>query len=732
MSLRKLIRIAVVGALIFLVLVFGSLINVAGIINRTRAAGDDREQLVKIGNDILHTNADLVRLMRLYMTDFNPATLREYDALLPLLDDLIDELTADITPAERTQLMRVERLLDDLADIEDRALEALDLGNIVAATAIINSPEYVQKDIELAKETSVLVNMIKSRIDASLEGISAQTNSMMAIVIVVFVAVFAAIFAVLVIMSRSVLRPILRLTEVAGQVAGGEVNVNIEARGGNDEVSQLSRGFSGMTSTVKCLVDELGRVSGLREKEGILSARMKCDQYQGAFKQVAQSINAAFDHGDEVTKRTLECITDIVHGEFDVTLPKCVGEEVVINETIAALRTNLLNVATAIHKVTKHASEGALNYALDSKRYRGEWVGLIEELNAIMTAIHEPLSESTYVLRAMEQGDFSERAKGHSMGEFKVIKDALNTTNSAISSYIDEINLVLASVAQGNLTIGIERQYIGQFASIKDSINKIVDDMSHTMGEISSATKHVFSGAEQIAGNSMVLAQGSQDQANSVRELTTAVEGISMMSKENAEYAQHAAGLAATSKENADASSFEMKQLLEAMSGISAASQRISSIIKTIESIASQTNLLALNAAVEAARAGEHGKGFSVVADEVRSLAGKSAEASQETSALIQDSIDRVSEGTKRASEAAASLERIVNNVIDVSDVISKIYESSTKQTADIGNVGNWLGEISKVVMTNSATSQDSAASAEELNSQADVLLQMVETFKVK
>lgn len=352
----------------------------------------------------------------------------------------------------------------------------------------------------------------------------------------------------------------------------------------------------------------------------------------------------------------------------------------------------------------------------------------------VIRSIKTPISEIENAAIKMAEGDLNVEISYTSKDELGILAEQVRRLIHKLQVIIDDENKFLAKMADGDFTVDsvCEEEYTGGFSPLLVSFRGIAEKLNDTMLQISQSSSQVASGSEQVSNGAQALSQGATEQASSVQELAATINEISNKVKQNADNARQANVAASSVSMEMNASNEKMQQMIQAMSDISNCSNEISKIIKTIEDIAFQTNILALNAAVEAARAGAAGKGFAVVADEVRNLASKSAEASKNTSVLIENSLKAVESGTQIADETAQSLLQAVNGVSEMTGVIGQISEASSVQADSISQITMGIDQISSVVQNNSATAEESAAASEELSSQSQLMKSLVGRFRLK
>jgi len=340
--------------------------------------------------------------------------------------------------------------------------------------------------------------------------------------------------------------------------------------------------------------------------------------------------------------------------------------------------------------------------------------------------IIRPVADVTNAANLLARGEKVSSLEGDYIGEIALLADSFR----GMEAFNHQQSEWLEQIAAGDLSIEVRPRgnsdYIGQ------SIMSMLDNLNNMIDKINESTHQVAAGSKQIEGGSTSLARGSMEQAASIEELSASMAEVSEKTIQNAKIANESAALAQAIKSNAEKGNDQMDQMIMAVKDIGDANNAIAGVIKTIDELAFQTQILALNAAVEAARAGHHGKGFTVVADEVRNLARKSAEAAQNTGALIENTVIKTNLGLEIANETATSLKEIVDGINRSEAIVSQIAQLSHEQTQAISHINNSIESVADVVQQNSATAEQSAAASTEMSKQAELLELLISRFKLR
>ncbi|MFN3303217.1 MAG: methyl-accepting chemotaxis protein [Roseateles sp.] len=288
------------------------------------------------------------------------------------------------------------------------------------------------------------------------------------------------------------------------------------------------------------------------------------------------------------------------------------------------------------------------------------------------------------------------------------------------------------SVAAGDLTRRAQATGHDELAGLMQALNQMCEQLGSTVGEVMLVADSIRTASAEIASGNQDLSQRTEQTASSLEVTSSSMGQLTGTVRQSADNAQTAHQLATSAADVAQRGGSVVQQVVDTMNDIAASSKRIADIIGVIDDIAFQTNILALNAAVEAARAGEQGRGFAVVAGEVRSLAGRSAEAAKEIKTLIGASVERVESGARLVQDAGATMGEIVGAVQRVTDIMGEISAGAAAQSQGIDDVNRAVTQVDDMTQQNAALVEQSAAAAESLREQAQRLAQVVSRFRVQ
>ena len=513
--------------------------------------------------------------------------------------------------------------------------------------------------------------------------------------------------------------------------------------------------------TLQNLTSEIGRMSAEHDK-GDIDARIDVEKFSGTFKELAQGVNDMVAGHIAVKKKAMAVVKAIGEGDFDAPLETFPGKKVFINETIETLRANLKSLIDEMNHMSSEHDKGDIDVAIDTSRFPGEFGRMAQGVNAMVGGHIAVKKKAMAVVKAIGEGDFDApleqfpgkkafinetieqvRANLRALiadtstlaqaalagqldtradasrhrGGFRDIVEGINNTLDAVIGPLNEVSGVLAAMETGDLTQSITAEYRGQLEQLRQAANNSVAKLAQTVSEVAASADQLSNASNQISGASQSLSQSATEQAASVEETSSSIEEMAASVSQNSDNAKVTDGIASKASQQAAEGGQAVEQTVEAMKEIAAK-------IAIIDDIAFQTNMLALNATIEAARAGEHGKGFAVVATEVGKLAERSQVAAQEIGRLAGDSV-------ATAERAGTLLGEIVPSIEKTSGLVQEIAAASAEQTAGVGQINKAMTQMSQITQQNASSSEELAATAEEMTGQTHHLQELMRFFTV-
>jgi len=628
-------------------------------------------------------------ISQLYSQD-DPAKVADYDKRMADTQKQIAEqekaylaVSDDAEADERAIYEKAKKAREAYFAAHDKMADAVHAGDFEAARAISSTDSRDARRALFAQLKELSAYNI-GHLHETVAKANAAHQRTVAMLIGTLVALTLLAVALGFAIARSISRPLGEATRVAGAIARGKLD-NAIASQSRDEAGQLLDSMRNMQQQLQAVLqaqDEMAR----RHESGEISYRMDEARFPGDYGRMVQDANRLVAEHISVKMQVIELTQRYAIGDLSQDMPRLPGEKAVISDTMDAVKRNLGAINQEIKRLGAAAAAGDFSVRGDAEAFQYDFRSMVETLNRLMSTADDNLRSLSSLLRAIADGDLTHRMEG---------------------------------------------DFHGVFADMRDDANATVAQLTEIVGRIQGASGSINLAAGEIAQGNNDLSRRTEQQAANLEETAASMEELTSTVKQNAEHARQANQLAIGAASVASQGGDVVSQVVTTMGEIEVSSKKIAEIISVIDGIAFQTNILALNAAVEAARAGEQGRGFAVVASEVRTLAQRSANAAKEIKGLIDDSVERVADGSTLVHKAGATMGEIVASVQRVTDIMAEISAASQEQSAGIEQVNQTITQMDETTQQNAALVEEATAAARAMEEQAGQLSEAVAIFKI-
>jgi methyl-accepting chemotaxis protein len=547
---------------------------------------------------------------------------------------------------------------------------------------------------------------------------------------------------------------------IFGAFGKGDFAATIEQLPGNKAL--VNRTVEQVRGNLQGFVAEMNRMSAEHEK-GNTDVRIDVDRFEGGYREMAEGVNEMVAGHVGLNRKAMAIFGAFGKGDFDATIEQLPGNKALVNHTVEQVRGNLQGLITEMNRVAAEHEKGDIDVRIDVDRFQGGFREMATGVNEMVVSHIVMNKKAMGVVMAFGEGDFNaplEQLPGKKAfindtieqvrsnlkaliedtallaqavadgrldiraeasrhrGDFRQIIEGINATLDSVIGPLNEVSRLLIGMENGDLTQTITATYEGQLEQLRQATNNTAVKLASMVSEVISATDQLYNASAQISGASQSMSQTATEQAGGVEETTASVEEMAASINQNSESSRVTDGFASKAAAEAREGGEAVQETVEAMKAIAAK-------IEIIDDIAFQTNMLALNATIEAARAGEHGKGFAVVATEVGKLAERSQVAAHEIGQLAGGSV-------ATAERAGELLGTIVPSIAKTSDLVQEIAAASTEQASGAAQITAAMTQMNKITQQNASSSEELAATAEQMSAQTGHLQQLMRFFTVE